>query len=62
MKSIKKSLTMSWKQIDNYCINNITRLDIFVLYKLYTVPECKIEDLLVFYPPEKKRNYYYNFE
>lgn len=45
---------MSWKQIDNFCNNNITRLDVFVLCKLCTVLECKIEDLLVFYPPEKK--------
>ena len=45
---------MNWKQIDNYCTNNITRLDVFVLCKLCTVLECKIEDLLVFYPPEKK--------
>ncbi len=41
---------MNWKQIDNYCTNTITRL----LCKLCTVLECKIEDLLVFYPPEKK--------
>lgn len=45
---------MNWKQIDNFCNNNITRLDVFVLCKLCTVLECKIEDLLVFYPPEKK--------
>ena len=25
---------MNWKQIDNYCNNNITRLDTFVLCKL----------------------------
>lgn len=46
--------SMNWKQIDNYCTNNITRLDVFVLCKLCTVLECNIEDLLVFYPPEKK--------
>lgn len=38
----------------NYCNNNITRLDVFVLCKLCTVLECNIEDLLVFCPPEKK--------
>lgn len=48
---------MSWKQIDNYCTNDITQLDIFDLCKLCTVLECKIEDLLVFYPPEKKQIY-----
>lgn len=46
---------MSWKQIDSYCTNDITRLDVFVLCKLCTVLECRIEDLLVFYPPEKEK-------
>lgn len=45
---------MSWSQIDNYCKNTISRLDVYVLCKLCTVLECKIEDLLIFYPPEKK--------
>lgn len=44
---------MKWKQIGNYCTNNITRLDVFVLCKLCTVLECRIEDLPVFHPPEK---------
>lgn len=45
---------MNWKQIDNYCTNNITRLDVYVLCKLCTVLECGIEDLLVFHPSEKQ--------
>lgn len=45
---------MNWKQIDNYCTNNITRLDVFVLCKLCTVLECEIQDLLVFHPADKK--------
>ena len=45
---------MNWQQIDNYCSNEITRLDVFVLCKLCTVLECKIQDLLVFHPAEKK--------
>lgn len=45
---------MNWKQIDNYCNNSITRLDVYVLCKLCTVLECDIQDLLVFYPPDKK--------
>lgn len=45
---------MNWKQIDNYCTNSITRLDVYVLCKLCTVLECELHDLLVFYPPEKK--------
>ena len=34
---------MNWKQIDNYCKNNIARLDVYVLCKLCTVLECRIE-------------------
>lgn len=45
---------MNWKQIDNYCNNSITRLDVYVLCKLCTVLECEIQDLLVFCPPDKK--------
>lgn len=41
---------MNWKQIDNYCNNEITRLDTHVLCKLCTVLECDIHDLLVFIP------------
>lgn len=41
---------MNWKQIDNYCKNNIARLDVYVLCKLCTVLECRIEDLLEFHP------------
>lgn len=43
---------MNWQQIDNYCSNNITRLDVFVLCKLCTVLECEIQDLLVFHPTD----------
>ena len=45
---------MNWQQIDNYCSNEITRLDVFVLCKLCTVLECDIQDLLVFHPADKK--------
>lgn len=41
---------MNWKQIDNYCTNSITRLDVYVLCKLCTVLEYEIQDLLVFHP------------
>ena len=41
---------MNWKQIDNYCTNSITRLNVYVLCKLYTVLGCEIQDLLVFHP------------
>ena len=46
---------MNWKQIDNYCTNSITRLDVYVLCKLCTVLECDIQDLLVFFPPDEKQ-------
>ena len=45
---------MNWKQIDNYCTNSITRLDVYVLCKLCTVLGREIQDLLVFHPPGEK--------
>lgn len=45
---------MNWKQVDNYCNSDITRLDTLVLCKLCTALECEINDLLVFVPAEKK--------
>ncbi len=47
---------MNWKQIDNYCNNNITRLDTFVLCKLCTVLNCEIKDLLIFVPSSIEDN------
>ena len=41
-------------QINNYCKNNITRLDIDVLARMCTVLNCEIGDLLEFVPPETK--------
>lgn len=46
---------MNWKQVNNNCNNEITRLDTFVLCKRCTVLECKIQDLLTFIPPGKKK-------
>lgn len=45
---------MQRTQINNYCKNEITRLDVDVLARICTVLDCKIEDLLEFVPPEKK--------
>ena len=45
---------MNWKQIDNYCNSDITRLDTLVLCNLCTALECEIKDLLVFIPAEKR--------
>ena len=47
---------MNWKQVNNYCQNDITRLDVYVLCKLCTVLNCKIEDLLVFHPYNENEN------
>lgn len=44
---------MQIAQINNYCSNEITRLDIDVLARLCTVLECDINDLLEFIPPKK---------
>ena len=45
---------MQRTQINNYCKNEITRLDIDVLARICTVLDCKIEDLLEFIPPDQE--------
>lgn len=45
---------MQRTQLNHYCNNTITRLDIDVLARLCTVLDCQIGDLLEFIPPEKK--------
>ncbi len=44
---------MQRSQINNYCSNKISRLDIDVLARLCTVLNCAIGELLEFVPPEK---------
>ena len=44
---------MQRTQINNYCKNNITRLDTDVLARICSVLDCKIEDLLEFVPADK---------
>ncbi len=44
---------MQRSQINHYCNNSITRLDIDVLARICTVLNCEIGDLLEFVPPEK---------
>ena len=44
---------MQRTQINHYCNNTISGLDIDVLSRLCTVLECEIGDLLEFVPPEK---------
>lgn len=43
---------MQRSQINHYCNNEITRLDIDVLARICTVLECGIGELLEFIPPE----------
>ena len=42
---------MQRTQINHYCNNSVTRLDIDVLARICTVLECEIGDLLEFVPP-----------
>lgn len=45
---------MQRTQINNFCNNKITRLDIDVLARICAVFECQISDLLEYVPPEEK--------
>ncbi len=45
---------MQRTQINNYCNNNITRLDTDVLARICATLDCKIEDLLEYIPPKNK--------
>lgn len=45
---------MQRSQLNAYCNNTITRLDIAVLARLCTVLECRIDDLLEFIPAKKQ--------
>lgn len=47
---------MQRPQINKYCNNTITRLDVEVLAKICTVLNCQIGDLLEFVPPESKKS------
>ena len=42
---------MQRTQLNNYCKNEITRLDTDVLARLCTVLECRVEDIIEFIPP-----------
>jgi len=43
---------MQRTQINNYCKNEITRLDTDVLARICTALNCKIEDVLEYIPPK----------
>ena len=44
---------MQRTQLNHYCNNTVTRLDVDVLARLCTVLDCEIGDLLEFIPPEQ---------
>lgn len=46
---------MQRTQINQYCNNEITRLDTAVLARLCTALDCELSDLLEFVPPENKQ-------
>lgn len=45
---------MQRTQINNYCNNKITRLDIDVLARLCDVLQCSLNDLLEYVPPQEE--------
>ncbi len=45
---------MQRTQLNHYCNNDISRLDIDVLARICTVLDCGIGELLEFVPPEQK--------
>lgn len=45
---------MQRSQINHYCNNDITRLDIDVLARICTVFDCQIGDLLEYIPPKEE--------
>ena len=46
---------MQHTQINNFCKNKVTRLDMDVLARICTVFNCQISDLLEFIPPEETK-------
>ncbi len=50
---LSQKAEMQRTQLNNYCKNEITRLDTDVLARLCTVFECEIGDILEFIPPQK---------
>lgn len=45
---------MQRTQLNHYCNNTVTRLDVDVLARLCTVLNCEIGDLLEFVPPKQE--------
>lgn len=51
---ISHKAEMQRTQLNNYCKNNVTRLDTDVLARLCNVLDCEIGDLLEYRPAEKQ--------
>lgn len=49
---LSKRAEMERTQLNKYCKNSISLLDVYVLARLCTALDCKIEDLLEFIPPQ----------
>ena len=47
---------MQRTQINNYCRNEISRLDIVVLARICSTLDCRIEDLLEYIPSTNKND------
>jgi len=57
-RGISKNKFSQWAelqrtQLNNYCKNEVARMDLDVLARMCTVLDCDIGDLLEFVPPEK---------
>ena len=52
-KKLSQRAEMQRTQLNHYCNNTVTRLDVDVLARLCTVLNCEIGDLLEFVPPEQ---------
>lgn len=58
-REISKNKLCKWAelertQLNNYCKNEVARVDLDVLARMCTVLECDISDLLEFVPPEQQ--------
>lgn len=47
---------MQRSQINSYCKNDISRLDIAVLARICSTLDCKIEDLLEYVPDDEEKS------
>lgn len=60
--SIIKNCGVSATQLNSYCRNEITRVDLPVLARICDFLECSISDLLEYVPDEPEKDYRDNYE